>query len=244
MDWNLVISKSNRMMPRIIFIILLLFSSIANAFEPTAFKAQYAVFKGGLHLANSEITLDRSNNYWRWSMTSKARSVYQLFSDSQPHTETIFSLKPIGAKLYNILITDQKDRDQFESVRFDWTTKTVDIQRKGKHKIESFPGPVYDYNSIHFLIAQMQNEGLVNTTFTFYRKGKLIESNLQFKGESKVEINEKFIKTYRYQQKLESSKSVITYDYGLDNPIIPIRIERIHPNKKSSIMILQSVTAG
>jgi hypothetical protein len=223
---------------------LLICTSIANALEPTPFKAQYALYKGGLHLANSEIILDRSNNFWRWSMTSKARSVYQLFSDSQPYTETILSLKPIGAKLYNILITDLKDREKFESVRFDWTTKTADIQRKSKHKIEFFSDPVYDYNSIHFLIAKMHSEGLVKTNFTFYRKGKLIQSNLEFKGKSIVEINEKSINANRYQQTLQSSKSTITYDYGIDNPLLPIRIERLHPSKKSSIMILQSVTAG
>ena len=229
----------------VIFVAVSFFQTVAaQTLEPDPFRVSYSLYNGGLHMANSEMILEKSGEFWRWKMSTELRSIYSLFNNKKPYSETIFAIKEDGEKLFNVLITDEKNRNKYESARFDWKTRTADIQRKKKRSVKSFADPVYDYNSIHLLAARMAVYGIKELTVNFYRKGKIIKSTLTYAGNSHLEIDGEKIKTRSFTQSLSESRSVMKYQYGMINPIIPLRIERSHPEKDTSILLIKSAVTG
>ena len=103
------------------------------------------------------------------------------------------------------------------------------------------PGDVYDSHSIHLLTAQMLNQNLQQSEFYFYRKGKLSKSRLKRTGKSTIEINNKPIEVLVFELSSKSSGSILKIYYDPNKPLLPIKIVRTKPGKKTTIMLLESV---
>ena len=97
-------SKS-RWFSRLSPLILLLVAASAAAELPLRpFDASYDLYKGGMHLARTRIALERHGGHWRWSTSTKARSIYALFSSKQPYTRTIFTPADGEIRLRRIIV--------------------------------------------------------------------------------------------------------------------------------------------
>jgi len=207
----------------------------------TPYQASYALYRGGLKVASSELSLEQSGRYWRWRQTSKPSGIYALFSNNNLYAET--TLLRIGDhyKIHNILLSDEGDDDRYENARFNWSNQQIDIQYKNKRFIETIPGKIYDSHSIHLLSADMLKQKIQESVFNFYSRGKLAKSHLKRTGKSTLEINKKMIEVVVFEQTAESSGSKMKYFYDPDKPLLPIKIERTKPEKKTTIMLLRSV---
>jgi hypothetical protein len=205
------------------------------------YQASYAVYRGGLNVANSELSLEQSGRYWRWRQSSKAKGVYALFSNKTLYSETTILRYNDRYKIHNVLFTEEGDDDGYENARFSWDSHTVDIQYKKKRYIETLPEDIYDSHSIHLLSASMLIDNLQALEFTLYRKGKLQKSYLKQSAKSKLEINQKVFDVLVFEQTTAGSSAIMKYYYKPQEPLLPIKIERIKPNKKTTIMLLQSV---
>jgi len=231
-------------MPRIIIIILLALLAIpvfAIDIELNPYQASYAVYRGGLNVAISELSLEQSGQYWRWRQTSKAIGVYALFSNKTLYRETTLLLYDKQYRIHNILLTEEGDDGGYENARFSWHDQKIDIQYKNQRYIETMPAEIYDSHSIHLLSAQMLKQHLQTSEFSLYNKGKIKKSYLNLIGESTLEINQKSIEVLVFEQSSEGSSAIVRFYYAAENPLLPLKIERIKPKKKTIIMLLQSV---
>jgi len=231
-------------MHRLIIFFLTMFLAapgLAADIALTPYQASYALYRGGLNVASSELSLEQSGRYWRWRQTSKPKGIYALFSNINLYAETTLLRLDDEYKIHNILLSDEGDDQRFENARFDWDKRQIDIQYKNKRYIESMPGEVYDSHSIHLLTAHMLKQNIEESDFNFYRRGKLAKSHLKWTGKSTLEFNRKMIEVLVFEQTTEGSRSKLKYFYDPQKPLLPIKIERTKPEKKTTIMLLRSV---
>jgi len=208
------------------------------------FTASYNLYKGGMHIAITELKLERDGEHWRWSSLTKARGVYAWFTRKQPYTETSFSQVDDKIRLREILIADGGKKKELEAARFDWTKGEINVLRKGKRWQVQLLDSVYDYQSIHLLAAGMGQQQLTSATLDFYRKGKLVKSRFVFSGQGRVNVNGSSIDANIYEQMIVKSNAKIKYYYDADNPLLPLRIEKLESGGSASVLTLRQVDWG
>ena len=231
-------------MRRLITLLLAMFLStlaVATDFPLTSYQASYTLYRGSLNVANSELSLEQSGRYWRWRQISAPKGVYALFSNRNLYSETTLLRLDDQYKIHNILVTDEGDADRYENARFDWDNKKIDIQYKNKRYLQTLAGEVFDSHSIHLLTAHMLKQHLQKSDFYFYRRGKLTKSHLKQAGKTTLEINNKPIDAIIFEQTIDGLNSKIKFYYDPVRPLLPIKIERTKPEKKTTIMLLQKV---
>ena len=231
-------------MNRSIILLLMIFLAapgLAREITLAPYQASYALYRGNLNVARTELSLEQSGRYWRWRQTSKAKGIYSLLSNKILYAETTLLRLENRYRIHNILLTYGGDGDRFENARFDWNNQQIDVQYKNKRYVETVPGDVYDSLSIHLLTAQMLNQNLQQSEFYFYRRGKLSKSRLKRTGKSTIEINNKPIEVLVFELTSKSSGSILKIYYDPNKPLLPIKIVRTKPGKKTTIMLLESV---
>ena len=231
-------------MHRLIIFFLTMFLAapgLAADIALTSYQASYALYRGGLNVASSELSLEQTGRYWRWRQTSKPKGIYALFSNNNLYAETTLLRHDDQYKIHNILLSDEGDDKRYENARFDWNNQQIEVQYKGKRYFETTSGEVYDSHSIHLLTAHMLKQKIQESDFYYYRRGKLAKSHLKRIGKSTLEINQKQINVLIFEQTTQGSRATLKYFYNPDKPLLPIKVERTKPGKKTTIMLLRSV---
>jgi len=219
-----------------------LFSPMLAAEVPLrTFTASYDLHQGGKHIAVARLSLQGSDELWRWRMTTKARGIYALFISKSPYSETSFTQNDNDIQLQQIVVADSTDKKKHESANFDWKGGSIAVLRRGKQKQLPLNAEVYDYNSIHLLTAAMYLRQLKHTTVDFYRKGKLVKSKVVYSGEEIVDVNGEAIDALVYEQLIVGSNSKIRYYYDADNPLLPLRIEKLESGESPTTLSLREV---
>jgi hypothetical protein len=195
-----------------------------------------------MHIAVAQLSLQGSDGLWRWRMTTKARGIYALFIDKSPYSETSFTQNNNDIQLQQIVVTDSADKKKHESAIFDWNKGNIAVLRRGKQNQLPLNAEVYDYQSIHLLTAEMYLQQLNNKTIDFYLKGRLVKSRVVYSGEGSVDINGKSIEALVFEQVIVRSNSKIKYYYDENNPLLPLRIEKLESGESPTILSLREVT--
>lgn len=207
-----------------------------------SFTASYDLYQSGMNIAVAQLSLQGSDGLWRWRMTTKARGIYALFINKSPYSETSFTQNNNDIQLQQIVVTDTEDKKKHELANFDWNNGSIAVLRRGKQKQLPLAAEVYDYQSIHLLTAGMHLQQLKNTTIDFYLKGKLLKSRVVYSGEGSVDINGEAIDAIIYEQVVVGSNSKIKYYYDVNNPLLPLRIEKLESGGSPTILSLREVT--
>ena len=208
------------------------------------YQATYDMYYGGMHVAITELTLEHRNEQWSWRTLTKARGIYRMFTKKQPFAETRFSLDGDAPLLSEIRLSDYGDERHYETARFDWNDGRMKVLRKGERWEVDLADGVYDYQSIHLLAAEMRRAQRKTSTVDFYRKGKLVKSRVVYGGRETVSIDGKQVTVDVYDQVVTRSNGKVKYFYDVDNPLLPLRVERIEPGNSSSVMTLREVDWG
>ena len=222
-------------------LLLLVLPATAGADSLRTFSASYSLFSGGMHIANSKLSLEQTGDGWRWRLSTKARGFYAMFTDKQPVSETTFNLHENGVRLQQIKISDSGDEKKNEIARFDWENGQLQIERKGKQKQLPISEDVYDFQSIHLLAAAMRQQQLKSMTVDFYKRGKLVKSRFVYGGKGMVNVDGKKMESNIYEQVITRSNSKLKYYYDAENPILPLRIETLKSGDSPTVMMIQSV---
>lgn len=239
---RLCLSSQSSSITSLLLLAVTLFSPRLAAEVPLrAFTASYDLYQSGMHVAVAKLSLQSSDELWHWRMTTKARGIYALFMSKSPYSETSFRQNNNDIQLHQIVVTDGDDKNKHESANFDWNKGSIAVLRRGKQKHLPLNAEVYDYQSIHLLTAGMHLRQLKNRTVDFYRKGKLVKSRVVYSGEGKVDINGEAIEAIIYEQVVVRSNSKIKYYYDANNPLLPLRIERLESGESPTVLSLREV---
>jgi hypothetical protein len=194
-----------------------------------------------MHIAVAQLSLQGSEGLWRWRMTTKARGVYAFFIKKRPYSETSFTQNNDDIQLQQIVVTDSENKKKRESANFDWNKGSIAVIRRGKQNQLPLNAEVYDYHSIHLLTAAMHLRQMKSTTVDFYLKGKLVKSRIVFSGEADVDIDGKSIGALVFEQVIVRSNSKIKYYYDAENPLLPLRIEKLESGESPTVLSLREV---
>ena len=236
------IAPASRMLAALLLLALTLISTGLTAEVPLrAFTASYDLYKGNMHVAISEISLQREGQLWRWRTATEARGIYALLISSKPYSETTFIQDGDEIRIQQILNTVPGDEKKHESASFDWDKRSVSVLRKGKHKQLALNAEVYDYHSIHLLAASMRTQQQDRAIVDFYRKGRITRSELVYGGSGKVDINGNTVNAYIFDQVITKSSSKLKYYYDAENPLLPLRVEKRKPGKSPVTLTLRKV---
>jgi hypothetical protein len=215
--------------------------SMAAEIPLRAFTASYDLAKSGMKLATAELSLAPEEQIWRWRLTTRARGLLAIFTNKKPYSETTFIRDRDQMRLQQIVLSDENDRDNIESADFDWKSQLMKVLRKGKHSSVTLTADVYDYQTIHLLAAAMQLQQLHESIFTFYRKGKLVQSRLVYRGKGSVKVGKKDTSANIFEQTTTGSKTTVKYSYDMENPLLPLFIETRKGDNSPTTMTLRKV---
>jgi hypothetical protein len=219
----------------------LISTGLAAEVSLRAFTASYDLYKGDMHVAISEISLQQEDQLWRWRTTTEARGIYAWFINNKVTSETTFIQTQDEIKLQQILSKDSNDKKKTESASFDWDKGSVSVLRKGKRKQLPLIAEVYDYHSIHLFAVSMRRQQLDKATVDFYRKGKITRSDLIYSGTGNVDINGRTVNANIFEQVIMKSSSKLKYYYAADNPLLLLRVEKQKPGKSPVTLRLRKV---
>jgi len=206
-----------------------------------AFSATYDVKSGGMTLGTAKLSLEPYEQQWRWRLTTKVNAFISIFVSDQPYSETVFTQSGNRMLLQSIVIGDENDSKDIETADFDWQQGKMKVLRKGKHKKRELTTDVYDLQSIHLLGAAMQLSDRQESRVQFYRKGKLIEAQMVYRGESKVRLKDKEVATHIYEHSISGADESLKYHYDQHNPLLPVLIQSNESGKSKSSMKLLKV---
>jgi hypothetical protein len=239
---RLRLSNRSYSIPSWILIILTLVSpALAAEIQLQAYRASYDLHKGAMHVATSELSLQRQDELWRWRTTFKPRGIYSALTSSNPSSRTTFTQTDSDIRLQQVILSDPANPDKFESADFDWDRGSIDVLRKGKKKRLELNTTVFDYNSLHLLAAMMREHQLDQTSIIFYRKGRLRKSRIVYLGQTEVEINEEQLTAHVFEQTIAKSKSRVKYYYDAAHPLLPLKIERFKGDESPVVLTLRKV---
>lgn len=221
---------------RVVLLIALLFTGInTEALTLSSFDARYHVYRGDIHVANSQFTLKKQQSEWVWSMNTRPRGIYSWLTRKKPFAET--RLQDIEYD-YQILLERTGDYPQKPASRntwFDHTHKTLYSMNGKKISQLELPDNVYNYHSIHLLYPQMLEQNTDQITVNFYKKGKLQESTLELEQQVKLPSKKTTMIVDKVTHTFKDSNKTLIYYYQGDT-FAPLKIEHIKPGKDSSVM--------
>ena len=204
----------------------------------TAFEANYDFFYGKSRVATAQLSLTQTGDNWRWYLLTKPKGLLSIFTSKEPYSETLFSRIDGDHRLQQVTMADEGEKDkQLETAKFDWNGRQVDMLRKGVASTAVLSGDVYDYLSVHLLSAKMLNENLQQASVDFYYKGELKKLELKQLDNSSVTIGEKEVNAVVFEQSLQDSSTRSIYYYDPSTPFIPMKIETLHPERKTKTMV-------
>lgn len=221
-------------------LLLLTGSGVTNAEPPLhEFSASYDLYHGDRHVAITEFRLEQVDDHWQWSSLTRPHGMYAWFVRKRPLTRTRFDRHEGRLRLYEIVITDARENRPEESARFDWERGEMRVERKGKQRTVQLGGEVFDYQTVHLLTAIMQQRGQQRATIDFYRKGKLVESSIEYQGLERIAVDGKPLNASVFRQLVDRSDATIRYYYDPANPLLPLRIETSEPGEKPALLRLR-----
>ena len=223
-------------------LILNITPSIANEFALRAFDANYSLHIAGLHVGYSTLSLSQSGNLWRWQTSSEPRGVYSLLTNKKPYSETRFLFDNGRYLIQNLLISDEGDKNLYETAHFNWQKSQAKILRKRVTSTASLSGDVYDYHSINWLVANMMKTEKIKLKVDFYVKGAIVKSIVKRIDDKNIEVAGQKVSAWVYEQTTANSSSKLQYYFNPAKPLLPLKIEKIKPGKKTAILLLKSAT--
>jgi hypothetical protein len=223
-------------------LILNITPSIANEFALRAFDANYSLHIAGLHVGYSTLSLSQSGNLWRWQTSSEPRGVYSLLTNKKPYSETRFLLDNGRHLIQNLLISDEGDKNLYEMAHFNWQKNQVKVLRKKVTSTASLSGDFYDYHSINWLVANMMKTEKIKLKVDFYMKGAIVKSIVKRIDDRNIEVAGQKLSAWVYELTTANSSSKLQYYFNPAKPLLPLKIEKIKPGKKTTILLLKSAT--
>ena len=218
-----------------LLIFLLLPGVNAQALTLTPFDVNYHVYRGDIHVANSQLSLKKKQSEWVWLMKTRPRGIYSWLTRKKPFAET--RLQDNGQE-FPILLEKTGDYPKKPAKRntwFDHANQTI-YSMNGKQISQiDLPENVYNYHSIHLVYPLMLEQDTPQISVNFYKRGKLLETTLTLEKQVELASKKNSMIVDKVTQTFKNSNKKMIYYYQGDS-LAPLKIEQIKPGKDSSVM--------
>lgn len=219
-------------------------SSAAAGDSIPAFSASYDLFRDDTHVGESLLKTEKTNGRIEMQMITKPGGLLALFTSQQPVAESTMIRRRGDFRLHRVQLSISPGAPAEEIAVFDWKQSLLKVNRKSSQAQMPISKAVYDYLSIHWLAAQMSLADADDYKLKFYRNGSLFDSTLTRTGTETLEINGNKINTIVYEQNFKDSSRQLKYHYDENNLWLPVRIERSREGKKTTVLLLKSVSVS
>ena len=208
------------------------------------FSASYDLLRDDNHVGESFLKIEKTNGRIGMQMITKPGGLYALFTSQQPVAESTMIRRRGDFRLHRVQLSISPGAKAEEVAVFDWKQSLLKVNRKKRQFQLPLNQAVYDYLSIHWLAAQMSLADADSYELKFYRNGNLLDSTLTRTGTEMLEVNGKKINTTVFEQNFNDSSRQLKYHYDETNLWLPVRIERTRDGKKTTVLLLKSVSVG
>jgi hypothetical protein len=215
---------------------------MAEGLKLQAFDATYSLHIAGLHIGYSKLSLSQSGDLWRWQSISKPRGFYSLLTQKKPYSETRFSLNNGRHLIQNILMSDEGDKNIYETAHFNWQSKQAKILRRKVISTAPLSGDVYDYHSINWLMSNMMDAQKKELEVDFYLDGKVVKSIIKRIDNQSIDTAGQKVSAWVYEQTTPNSSLKLRYSFNPAKPLLPLKIEKLKPGERNGILLLESAT--
>ena len=100
---------------------------------------------------------------------------------------------------------------------------------------------MYDWLTIHWLAADLMLSDRDSARFRLYRKGRLLLSSLDYLGLQTITVGERQTEARVYEHTVSGKTVRLRYFYAADNPLLPLRIEKMESGDTPAVLQLESV---
>jgi len=221
---------------RLLLLFCLLLTSIsAQAITLSPFDVRYHVYRGNIHVANSQFSLKKEQSEWVWFMKTRPRGIYSWLTKKKPFTETRLQNDGNDYKLLLEKNGDYPKKPAKSNTWFDHANKTI-YSMNGKQVSQlELPENIYNYHSIHLLYPLMLEQNTAQVTVYFYKKGKILEATLTLEKQVELPSKKDTMIVDKVTQVFKGSTKKMVYYYR-GNTLAPLKIEQIKPGKDTSVM--------
>ena len=221
---------------RFFLLIFLLLTSISvQAITLSPFDARYHVYRGDIHVANSQFSLKKEQSEWVWFMKTRPRGIYSWLTKKKPFTETRLQDDRHEYKLLLEKNGDYPKKPAKSNTWFDYENKTI-YHMNGKQISQlKLPKNIYNYHNIHLIYPLMLEQNTNKMSVNFYKKGKLLETTLTLEKQVKLPSKKDSMIVDKVTQVFTGSNKKMIYYYKGDT-LAPLKIEQLKPGKDTSVM--------
>lgn len=218
-----------------LLIFLLLTGFNARAITISPFDVRYHVYRGDIHVANTQFSLTKQQFEWVWFMRTSPRGMYSWLTRKKPFAETRMQETEQDIQLLLEKTGNYPEKQAKRNSWFDHVNKKVYSMNGRVIRKLDLTENVYNYHSVHLLYPQMLEKDSLQMTINFYKRGKLLESTLilqkhiELPAKSGKMIVDKVTQTFK-----DSNKKMVYYYQG--KTLAPLKIEQITPGKDKSVM--------
>lgn len=207
----------------------------------TPFNASYDLYRDDKHVGESFFKVEKTAGRIGMQMITKPGGLYALFTSQRPVARSTMIRGRGDFRLSRVQIAIKSGVDPEEVADFDWQQSLLRVDRKRKQYQLPLSEAVYDYLSIHWLVAQLRLADANFYELKFYRKGRIRDSTLTRRGVETLEIGGKKTDTIVFEHNFKDSTRRLLYHHDINNLWLPVRIERTRKGKKKTVLLLKSV---
>jgi len=178
----------------------------------------------------ASLTLTREGEDWIYTLATKPTGVFKLTGKGRIREISVLDIVQTGdvVELQPRSYSYRQDEETRRSVdaAFDWDTRELTWQRRGKEGNDSFDGPLLDRLSVTLAVMHMLRQGFENIELDIFDNGEI--KTMRFVNEGREILDTKMgdVETVRVKGENADggSRSSLTW-FAPSLDFVPVRIE-------------------
>lgn len=207
-------------------LIALLFATAAVDAAPTPFRAEFAVYRGGMRVATATFMLDRApEGVWRFESETVPAGLVSLLRSDHIIETSLFRLTPDGIETlqYGYLHRgSDKNRDQ--ALAFDWAAGRVRGTARGQLVDAEVPKGALDRLSVQLAAGLDLARGALPAAYQVFDRRELKRFAMREKGRGAVKVGAVEHATIELERVTEDGRKSTAVSYAPDLDWAPVRL--------------------
>lgn len=196
----------------------------------SAFEVEFEVGNNLINAGTASLLLERKDNLWHYSLTTKPRGVFKLAGKGNISEASTFKLvtnndfTELQPQTYRF--RQDKERRRAVDAVFDWNSRTVEHTYRGNDVTDTFTDPVLDRLTVTLLIMNALRHDFQNTELPIFDTGRIKAVEFVYAGPEKLKTRLGTIETMRVinRNATGGSRETTTW-FAPSLDYLPVKIE-------------------